>query len=384
MSAKTTNLRDRLKKVDLQSYTMVFILILVVVMFQIIVPSGIFLSPRNLSNLFRQLSITGVITMSTMLMICSGNFDLAVGSIVALVGGIMAILQVQHGWSTPAVILVGLAAAIVVGLWQGFWVAYRKVPSYIVTLGDTLLLRGAYLTITKGITINPMKADFEAIMITYLPAWLGYVLGAIACAAAVFLVFNQRKTQIKYNLRADKMWMVFTKIAIACALIIAFVISMNNYEGIPLSVMILILVALVFQVITTKTRFARRIYAIGGNPEAAKLAGIDVRKHICSLYVISAVMCALSAVLLTSRLNAAVAAAGTNYEMDAIPACVVGGTSLSGGKGTIMGACVGALLIACLVNGMSLLNISDYVQRIVKGLIMILAVWFDVANQTKK
>ena len=383
MSAKTTNLRDRLKKVDLQSYTMVFILILVV-MFQILVPGGIFLSSRNLSNLFRQLSITGVITMSTMMMICSGNFDLAVGSIVALVGGIMAILQVQHGWSTPAVILVGLAAAIVVGLWQGFWVAYRKVPSYIVTLGDTLLLRGAYLTITKGITINPMKPDFEAIMITYLPAWLGYVLGAIACAAAVFLVFNQRKTQIKYNLRADKMWMVFTKIAIACALIIAFVISMNNYEGIPLSVMILILVALVFQVVTTKTRFARRVYAIGGNPEAAKLAGIDVRKHVCSLYVISAVMCALSAVLLTSRLNAAVAAAGTNYEMDAIPACVVGGTSLSGGKGTIMGACVGALLIACLVNGMSLLNISDYVQRIVKGLIMILAVWFDVANQTKK
>ena len=384
MSAKTTNLRDRLKRVDLQSYTMVFILILVVVMFQIIVPGGIFLSSRNLSNLFRQLSITGVITMSTMLMICSGNFDLAVGSIVALVGGIMAILQVQHGWSTPAVILVGLAASIVVGLWQGFWVAYRKVPSYIVTLGNTLLLRGVYLTVTKGITVTPMNPDFEAIMITYLPNWLGYVVGAIACVASAFIVFNQRKNQIKYNLRADKMWMVFTKIAITWALIIAFVVSMNNYEGIPLSVMILIAVALIFQVITTKTRFARRIYAIGGNPEAAKLAGIDVRKHICSLYVISAVMCALSAVLLTSRLNAAVAAAGTNYEMDAIPACVVGGTSLSGGKGTIMGACVGALLIACLVNGMSLLNISDYVQRIVKGLIMILAVWFDVANQTKK
>ena len=384
MNAKTVSLRDRLKRVDLQSYTMVFILILVVIMFQCIVPGGIFLSSRNLSNLFRQLSITGVITMSTMLMICSGNFDLAVGSIVALVGGIMAILQVQHGWSTPMVIMTGVASSIVVGLWQGFWVAYCRVPSYIVTLGNTLLLRGAYLTITKGITINPMHQDFEAIMVTYLPSWLGYVLGIIACVAAVFVVLNQRKNQIKYNLKADKMWMVITKIVIACALIITFVLSMNNYEGIPLSVMILVIVALAFQVITTKTRFARRVYAIGGNPEAAKLAGIDVRKHVCSLYVINAVMCALSAVLLTSRLNAAVAAAGTNYEMEAIPACVVGGTSLSGGKGTIIGACVGALLIACLVNGMSLLNISDYVQRMVKGLIMILAVWFDVANQKKK
>lgn len=381
---RKTSLRDSLKNVDLRTYTMIFILIAVIIFFQNIVPGGLFLGSRNLSNLFRQLSITGVITMGMMMLIVSGNFDLAVGSSVALVGGLVAIAQVRFGMSTPVVIILAFVVGAIIGVWQGFWVAYRKVPSFIVTLGNMLLLRGAYLTITKGITINPMNEDFAAIMTTYLPKVFGIVIGVLAAIAIAFVFYSQRKSQMKYNLRQDKIWMVVLKTLIGWALVALFVYKMNNYEGIPLSVFILMVVALIFQFITTKTRFARRVYAIGGNPEAAKLAGIDVRKHVALLYVISGLLCALSAILLTSRLDAAVAAAGNGYEMDCIPACVVGGTSLSGGKGTILGAIVGALLIACLANGMSLLNIDDYVQRIVKGLVLILAVWFDVANQTKK
>lgn len=379
-----SSFRDYLKHVDLRTYTMIFILIAVVIFFQNIVPDGLFLGSRNLSNLFRQLSITGVITLGMMLLIVSGNFDLAVGSTVALVGGLVAIAQVRYGLSTPLVIALAFVVGAIIGAWQAFWVAYRKVPSFIVTLGDMLLLRGAYLTITKGITINPMNEDFAAIMTTYLPKSIGIGIGALAAVAIAFVFYSQRKSQMKYNLRQDKIWMVVVKTLLGWVLVGLFVYKMNTYEGIPLSVLILMIVALIFQFITTKTRFARRVYAIGGNPEAAKLAGIDVRKHVASLYVISGLLCALSAILLTSRLDAAVAAAGNGYEMDSIPACVVGGTSLSGGKGTILGAIVGALLIACLANGMSLLNIDDYIQRIVKGLVLILAVWFDVANQTKK
>ena len=382
--AAAKSLKDRFGSLDLRTYTMVFVLIIVLVLFQVVVPGGIYLSSRNLSNLFRQMSITGVITMGTMMLICSGNFDLAVGSVVALTGGIMALLQVNLGWSTPAVILVGLAAGLVLGLWQGIWVAYLNVPSYIVTLGDQLIFRGIYLTLTKGITVTPIHEDFTAIMTSFLPRVLGIVIGVIACIAAAAVFYLKRRSQLKYNLKADKLWAVVLKIAIAWVLIAILVQRMNSYEGIPVAVIILIVVGLIFQFITTKTRFGRRVYAIGGNKESAKLAGINVRKSVAILYVISGALCSLSAVLLTSRLNAAVAAAGNAFEMDCIPACVVGGTSLTGGKGTIAGAIVGALLIACLANGMSLLNFSDYSQRIVKGLVMIVAVWFDVFTQTRK
>lgn len=373
-----------LKGVDWKKYTIVFVLIIVVVLCQIIVPNGNFLSSRNLSNLFRQLSITGVIAVGMMLMIVSGNFDLAVGSIVALVGGFAAILQVNYGLSTALVIPLSLLFGAFLGIWQGAWVAYGKVPSYIVTLGDQLMFRGIYLTITKGITITPMNSDFENIMITYISKPVGIVFGVIAAACFCWAIISGRKSQKKYNLKVDSIGLTIVKCAIAVVLIGAFVFCMNDYMGIPLGVMILIAVALLFHFVSTKTRFARRVYAIGGNREAAKLSGINVERHVMILYILSGVLSGLSAILLTSRLNAAVAAAGTGYETDAISSVVVGGTSLSGGKGSVAGAITGALLVACLTNAMSLLNIDSYVQNIVKGLVLIFAVWFDTVSHRKE
>jgi len=368
---------------DLRMYAMIFVLIAVVVFFQLVVPDGIFLGARNLSNLFRQLSITGVITVGMMLLIVSCNFDLAVGSTVALVGGVVAQFQVSYGMSTWLVILVGLALGVVLGSWQGFWVAYRRVPSFIVTLGNMMLFRGIYLTYCKGITVSPMNDDFAAIMTTYLPDYIGITIGVLASVAVAFLLFYNRYSSKKYDLKAEKIWITSLKTLVAWVLIALFISKMNEFEGIPLSVMILIVIVLLFFFITKKTRFARRVYAIGGNQEAARLAGINVKRYVFTLYIITGVLSAVSAVLLTSRLNAAVAAAGTSYEMDVISACVVGGTSLSGGKGTVIGVVIGALLISCLGNGMSLLNLDSYIQSIVKGLVLILAVWFDVATQSK-
>ena len=368
---------------DLRMYTMIFVLVAVVIFFQIVVPDGIFLGARNLSNLFRQLTITGIITVGMMLLIVSCNFDLAVGSAVALVGGLMAQLQANYGVSTLYVIPIGLVCGVLLGSWQGFWVAYRRVPSFIVTLGNMMLFRGIYLTYTKGITVSPMNDDFAAIMTTYLPNIVGIIIGVIAAVIVVFLFLAKRNSSKKFNLKVEKLWLTCLKVLGVWALIALFVLRMNEFEGIPLSVMILIAIVLLFVFITKKTRFARRVYAIGGNNEAARLAGINVKRYVFSLYVITGVLCSISAVLLTSRLNAAVAAAGTSYEMDVISACVVGGTSLSGGKGTVLGVIIGALLISCLGNGMSLLNVESYVQSIVKGLVLILAVWFDVATQSK-
>jgi len=372
------------QRVDWKKYTIIFVLILVAILCQIIVPNGTFLSSRNLSNLFRQLSITGVIAVGMMLMIVSGNFDLAVGSIVALVGGFAALLQVNLGLSTAVVIPLSLVFGAILGAWQGMWVAYAGVPSYIVTLGDQLMFRGIYLTITKGITITPMHEDFENIMITYISKPVGIAFGAIAALIFIYSIIANRKSQRKYNLKVDSIALTIVKCVIAVVLIGAFVFEMNDYMGIPLGVMILIAVAVVFHFVSTKTRFARRVYAIGGNREAAKLSGIKVERHVMILYILSGVLSGLSAILLTSRLNAAVAAAGTGYETDAISSVVVGGTSLSGGKGTVAGAITGALLVACLTNAMSLLNIDSYVQNIVKGLVLILAVWFDCVSHRKE
>ena len=368
---------------NLRMYAMILVLIIVSIFFQIVVPGGIFLSARNLSNLFRQLTITGVITMGMMKLIISGNFDLAVGSIVALVGGFAAIMQVEYGMSTWLVIPLSLLLGVALGSWQGFWVAYQRVPSFIVTLGNMMLFRGIYLTVRGGATIQPMKKDFAAIMTTYIPVEAGVIIGVIAAVAFTLLFLSRRNAQIRYGLTVENIRTTVLKIAIAVVLITLFVYQMNAFNGIPVSVIIFIGVVLLFYFMTTKTRYSRRVYAIGGNPEAAKLAGIDVKKYVFTLFLINGALSALSGILLTSRLNAAVIAAGTAYEMDVISAVVVGGVSLSGGKGTVIGVLIGALLISTLGNGMSLLNIDSNVQNIVKGLVLILAVWFDVATQSK-
>ncbi|GHV85152.1 xylose ABC transporter permease [Spirochaetia bacterium] len=367
---------------NIRTYTMVFALIVIAIMFQILT-RGIFFAPRNLSNLFRSLSIIGVLAMGMVLLIVSGNFDLAVGSALALTGGIAAVLQVWFGMSTPVAILAAVVVGVLIGLWQGFWVAYRKVPSFIVTLGNMMALRGLYLVITQGLTINHIKDDFLAISQSYLPNILNYIVAVIIALGILVYNFQKRSSRAKYGFTNEKISVTIIKILVEFALVGVFIYMMVSFRGIPTPVIILIAVVLIFTFIAQKTRFGRRVYAIGGNMEAAKLTGINVNKHVLILYVISGILSAISGIMLTSRLGSAVAVAGTSYEMDVISACVIGGTSLVGGKGTMFGAIIGVLIIACLDNGMSLLNITYYYQNIVKGLVLIIAVWFDVANQKK-
>jgi D-xylose transport system permease protein len=371
-----------LMDVNLRTYTMIFALIIIAVMFQILT-RGIFFSPRNLSNLFRAMSITGVLTMGMVLLIVSGNFDLAVGSALALTGGIAAVLQVWFNVNTPLVIFAAIAVGVLIGLWQGFWVAYRAVPSFIVTLGNMMALRGLYLVITQGITITPLQKDFSAISQSYLSGAVNYIVAVIVAGGIVFYNVQKRLSRLKYGFESEKFVVMVLKIFLEFVASGLFFIMMIRFRGVPIPVIILIAMLLLFIFIAQKTRFGRRVYAIGGNLEAAKLSGINVNRHVLILFVISGVLCAISGIMLVSRLDSAVAAAGTSYEMDVISACVIGGTSLAGGKGTIFGAIIGSLIIASLDNGMSLLNVTYYYQNIVKGLVLILAVWFDVATQKK-
>lgn len=374
--------RLNIRNINFRTMTMVFALAVIFLIFTIMT-GGTFFSPRNLSMLFRAMSITGVITSAMVLLIVSGNFDLAVGSAVGLSSGVAAVLQVWYGVSTPLAILSAVVVGVSIGLWQGFWVAYRRVPSFIVTLGNMMAVRGVFLVITEGITITPLKSDFSAISQSFVPGIWNYLLGALAIVAVIVLAFQRRSSRARYGFEVGPIWRTLLIIVIGTGLITAFVLLMVGFRGIPTPVVILIGVVLIFTFIAQKTRFGRRVYAIGGNNEAAKLAGINVKRHVLVLYVLTGILSAVSGIMLASRMDGAVSAAGQSFEMDVISACVIGGTSLSGGKGTIFGALVGALIIASLDNGMSLLNVTHYYQSIVKGLVLILAVWFDVATQKK-
>jgi D-xylose transport system permease protein len=367
----------KIRLMDLRSYTMLFALAIIAVFFQV-ATNGTFLNPRNFSILMRQMSITGILTIGMVLLIISGNFDLSVGSAAALTGGIAAVMQVWYGASTPVAILTGVLVGIGLGVWQGFWVAYRKVPSFIVTLGGMIMFRGIYLVITDGVTITPLEKSFTVIAQGFVPQLLGTALALISGVLFTVSVIRGRASKKKYSIKTESLFLMLIKIALGWALILAVIYWMNRYQGIPIPVVILLVLALIFAFIAIKTEFGRNLYAIGGNVEAARFSGINVEKRTMRMFVIMGMLSAITGVLLTARLDGATASAGANFEMDAIAACVIGGTSLSGGQGSIFFALIGALVMASLDNGMSLMNMSSYFQFIVKGLVLILAVWFDV------
>lgn len=370
-------------KVDLRTYSMIIALIVIAIAFQMIT-NGIFLSARNISNLVRSMSITGVIAPAVVLLMISGGIDLSVGSIVALTGGIAAILQVNHGWGTIPVILVALAIGIVLGAWQGYWVAYQNIPAFIATMAGMLAYRGIYLAMTNGITITPLQPDFNAISTGFVTGIAGYILIAIATVAMIFSEIKRRQTAKTLNLGNSGNIANVVRLVIVVVLMVITVYILNTYNGIPYPVVVLMVLLVIFHFVASRTKFGRDVYAIGGNMEAARLSGINVKKNMLLLYTLTGALSAISGILLTSRLNGATSAAGTSYEMDVISACVIGGTSMSGGKGSVFGMLVGLLIIASLDNGMSLMNLSSSYQSIVKGMVLLFAVWFDVASQKKK
>jgi len=379
-SSLPSNKKYKLK--NFSSFTMIIALVVIWIIFEIIT-EGIFLSTRNISLLLRQMSVTGILSIGMVMLIVSGNFDISVGSAVGLTSGIAAILNVWFKWDTFTAILGALAVGAVIGVWNGFWVAYKKVPSFIVTLGGLMAFRGILLVLTQGKTVAPLSNTFVFIGGGFVPKIAGYIIFAVAIIFYITIVFRNRKTRISYNLLVENIKKTIFKIAIVLIIMVGFIILLNNYQGIPIAIMVLLFLFVIFSFISTNTVFGRNIYAIGGNEEAAFISGIKVKNRIFLAFVFMGVLAAIAGVLMTGRLNAATPSGGTGLELDAIAAVVIGGTSLSGGIGTIYGAILGALVMASLDNGMSLCNILPYYQYIVKGLILILAVWFDVSSRKK-
>lgn len=369
-------------KFDIRAYALILALLLIAVLFGVFTDWA-FLSSRNLSNLFRQMAVISILSIGMTLVILTGEIDLSVGSLVGLTGGIAAILQVWYGWSTASVILVAILAGVLFGLWQGWWVAYKRVPSFIVTLGGMMIFRGVLVGVSKGETVAPLQNSFKQIGQSYFPYVPGYILAAALVIALFALTARRRKNRSKLGLNLKNPWIEYGKILIYSLLILVFTYLMNRYQGIPVPILIVLLLALVFIFVSTKTGFGRYIYAIGGNAEAAKFSGINIKRHLLAVFVLMGALSAVAGIVLTSRLNAATVGAGQMYELDAIAACVIGGTSLRGGTGTIVGSIIGALVMVSLDNGMSMMNVEPFWQYIVKGMILILAVWLDISSKNK-
>ena len=280
-------------------------------------------------------------------------------------------------------VLIGVLVGIVLGVWQGFWIAYQKVPSFIVTLGGMIMFRGIYLVITDGVTITPLAKSFTVLAQGFIPPVLGMTLAVISGVLFTVGVIRGRASKKKYGIKTDNLIVMIVKIVLGWGLIVVVVWWMNRYLGIPMPVIILLVLALIFTFVAIKTEFGRNLYAIGGNVEAARFSGINIERTTMMMFILMGMLSAVTGVLLTARMDGATASAGTNFELDAIAACVIGGASLSGGQGSIFFALVGALVMASLDNGMSLMNTSSYFQFIVKGLVLIVAVWFDVWTSQK-
>ncbi|CAN7304518.1 sugar ABC transporter permease [Trinickia sp. LjRoot230] len=349
-----------------------------------VLTQGAFATPRNLSNLLRQMAISGTLACGMVFIIIAGEIDLSVGSLLGLLGGVAAILDANRHWPIGLTVPVVLILGIVAGLFNGWLATYRCVPSFIVGLGGMLAYRGVLLGVTGGSTIAPVSDPFVFIGQGYLPRWGGDALAVILFGLLTMLTVRHRSNRRRYELPVLPLWQDVAKVVAAGAMLAVFVAVLDSYGGIPVPVLLVLALLGIFTWIATQTVFGRRIYSVGSNLEATRLSGVDTNRVKLVVFALMGLMCAFAGIVNTARLAAGSPSAGTMGELDAIAACFIGGTSMRGGSGTVYGALIGALVMASLDNGMSMLDVDAYWQMIVKGSILVLAVWIDVVSGSNR
>ena len=373
----------------LRAYTMVFALVAIWIYFHYST-GQIFLEARNFSNLMRQTAVTGVLAVGMLMVIITGQIDLSVGSVVGLAGGVAAVAQGWLGWGLVPSLAAGIAVALAIGAVQGTLTAYFNIPAFIVTLGGLLAWRGVILGLSRGETIPIRLPGFKSIGQDYVGPTIGWIIAGIAVVAIVWLTINRNRARRRHGLAVPKTTTTVARALVPSVVIIGFIYLMNSYEiapgthaGIPVPVIIFLTIALAGAFITQNTTLGRYLYAIGGNPDAARLSGINIRKYLLVVFCMMGVLTGVASIIYTARVGSASPDAGQLLELDAIAACVIGGTSLMGGRGTVFGAILGALIMASLDNGMSLKNVEPYMQNIIKGAILVVAVGLDMAGRKR-
>lgn len=376
---------------NIRDYGMYIALFVIFLIFTILT-DGLFISSRNISNLLDSAGYIAVLAVGVMLVIVIRHIDLSIGFLAGFLGAIAAILLMQYGLPVYVVIPIILGLGVIAGLFTGFLVAKVGIPAFVATLAGWLIYRGAILQVTeKSGTIIVQNDAFNAIGNGYIPSMmqigglhlLSLLIGALGIVFYIYSAISNRRNKIKYNFEVVSKQIFILQLIFVSAIIAAITWILAGYNGFSWTVIIILLVVIVYHFFTTKTVLGRHIYAVGSNPEAAHLSGINVKKITYIVFGSMGLLSALSGILFTSRLQAATTTAGTLFELDAIAAAYVGGVSAAGGVGKVTGAIVGAVVMASLTSGMNLLGVGISYQYMIKGGVLALAVIFDVMTRRK-
>jgi putative multiple sugar transport system permease protein len=378
---------------NIRQYAMLIALVVIMIFFQI-ATGGVLLVPMNVTNLVLQNAYVFILAIGmTLCILTGGNIDLSVGSAVGFIGALCGTFIVTAKMDMWAGIGLALLIGLVIGLWQGFWIAFLRIPAFIVTLAGMLVFRGLTVSMLKGLTVGPFPEAFQQISSGFVPDFFGHAQGALnltaiivgAAIAVLYVLVNlrQRVARRKSGLESTPAPLFFGQLVLVIVAVALISYSLASYRGLPIIFIIIGILILAYTFFTQRTVPGRYLYAMGGNEKAAKLSGINTNKVLFFAYVNMGVLSAVAGISVASRLNAASPLAGTNFELDAIGACFIGGASASGGIGTVVGAIIGALVMGVLNNGMSIMGVGSDIQQVIKGLVLLLAVGFDVMSKRR-
>lgn len=390
MSSLWTTLRNNLRQ-----YMILLALLAIIIAFQLMT-NGTLLKPMNVSNLIFQNAYVVILAVGMLMCILTGgNIDLSVGSVVALIGACAGTFIISWGWNSHLSILLCLLIGLAIGAWQGFWIAYARIPAFIVTLSGMLVFRGLTLIVLGGLTLAPFPSDFLAYSTGYIPdlfpgmslfglrnstsLLIGVLLAIIYCISQMRgWIWRKKKAY-----EVESPWVLLLKMVIVSAAVIWLFYTLGAYRGVPKVLIIVGIILIAYSYFTTHTVMGRHLYALGGNEKAARLSGVKTTQLLFLAYVNMAFLASIAGIVFTARLNSASPQAGQSFELDAIAACFIGGASAYGGIGTVGGTLIGAMIMGVLNNGMSIMGISSNVQQVVKGLVLLGAVAFDVLGKQR-
>jgi putative multiple sugar transport system permease protein len=396
--APTNEGSDRLLSVlrnNVRQYGMLVALVVIVVFFQI-TTGGTMLKPQNVTNVFLQNGYIIVMALGMLLIIVAGHIDLSVGSVAAFTGAIAAVMMVSYKLDPILASAAALLIGGLIGAWQGFWVAYMRIPSFIVTLSGMLLFRGLTLFMLQGQPVGPFPESFRAIASGFIPEPLGtiplgpdtlklttLILAALLCAGLIFMDLQGRREQVKYGFQVSPFRQFVARSVILTVAIMFLAYRLAAFFGLPVVLLLMLVLTGLYMFLTGRTVIGRRIYAVGGNAKAATLSGVKTKQMVFLTFINMGVLAALGGLVFAARLNSATPKAGNGFELDVIAATFVGGASAYGGVGTVAGAVIGALVLGVLNIGMGLMGIGIDYQFSIKALVLLGAVFVDVRGKNK-
>ncbi|GGK79885.1 ABC transporter permease [Ornithinimicrobium pekingense] len=386
--ASTMNIRELLTH-NLRQSGILVAFVAIVALFSLLHPN--FLSPGNITNIVLQYSYILILAIGMIIVIIGGHIDLSVGSLVALTGATSAVLVVQNGMPWYVGALAALGVGILAGMWQGFWVAYVGIPAFIVTLAGMLIFRGLTFLVLDNISLSPFGGTYYEIANGFQNGLFGgrgvdvftLVIFAIGVAGYAVNSWRGRRAAIRYKQEVVGLPLFVLKIVLVAAVVMWFAYQLATSRGLPNVLILLAFLVLIYGLVTQRTVFGRNVYAIGGNLHAAQLSGVKVKKVNFLIFVNMGLLAAVAGIVYSSRMNGAQPGAGNMFELDAIAACFIGGAAVTGGVGRVTGAIIGGLIMAVMSNGMQLMGIDQSIQQVVKGMVLLLAVAFDVYNKRR-